>query len=143
MNEFIGTNLLGSLAAALAADIESAEAVRFPCRPLVALTAERNTALGRFKGQIGLPNLLEFKAALNDLAGSASSKIILDFASVALTKSAVGTLIAFAAAMHGLSKRLYLYRAAPQVRAVLKELGLTRFFSYLETEDDVIATLVV
>ena len=143
MNDFANSFLFSSLAKILAADIDEIEAVRFPCRPLAAYTAERSTALGRFRGQIGLPNLQEFKDALNDLVSENLSKVILDFAAVSLTKSIVGALIAFAAAMHGRGKRLYLYRPSHQVRAVLKDLGLTAFFSYLETEDDIIATLVV
>ena len=143
MKEFADSSLFGSLAKILAADIDQAEGGPFPCRPLAAHTAERSTALGRFRGQIGLPNLKEFKAALGDLVLDNLSKLILDLAAVSLSKSAVGTLIGFAAAMHGRNKRLYLYRPSPQVRAVLKELGLTAFFSYLETEDDIVATLVV
>ena len=143
MNEFADSSLFGSLAKILAEDIDQAEAGPFPCRPLAAHTAERSTALGRFKGQIGLPNLKEFKAALGDLVLDNLSKLILDLAAVSLSKSAVGALIGFAAAMHGRNKRLYLYRPSHQVRAVLKELGLTAFFSYLETEDDIVATLVV
>ena len=143
MNEFADSSLFGSLAKILAADIDQAEAGPFPCRPLIAHTAERSTALGRFRGQIGLPNLKEFKAALDDLVLDNLSKLILDLAAVSLSKSAVGALIGFAAAMHGRNRRLYLYRPSPQVRAVLKELGLTAFFSYLETEDDIVATLVV
>ena len=143
MNEFTDSSLFGSLAKILAADIDQAEAGPFPCRPLAAHTAERSTALGRFRGQIGLPNLKEFKAALGDLVLDNLSKLILDLAAVSLSKSAVGALVGFAAAMHGRNKRLYLYRPSHQVRAVLKELGLTAFFSYLETEDDIVATLVV
>ena len=143
MNEFADSYLFGSLAKILAVDIDQAEAGPFPCRPLAAHTAERSTALGRFRGQIGLPNLKEFKAALGDLVLDNLSKLILDLAAVSLSKSAVGALIGFAAAMHGRNKRLYLYRPSPQVRAVLKELGLSAFFSYLETEDDIVATLVV
>ena len=143
MNEFADSSLFGSLAKILAADIDQAEGGPFPCRPLAAHTAERSTALGRFRGQIGLPNLKEFKAALGDLVLDNLSKLILDLAAVSLSKSAVGALIGFAAAMHGRNKRLYLYRPSPQVRAVLKELGLSAFFSYLETEDDIVATLVV
>ena len=143
MNEFADSSLFGSLAKILAADIDQAEAGPFPCRPLAAHTAERSTALGRFRGQIGLPNLKEFKAALDDLVLDNLSKLVLDLAAVSLSKSAVGALMGFAAAMHGRNKRLYLYRPSPQVRAVLKELGLTAFFSYLETEDDIVATLVV
>ncbi|MDR2488803.1 MAG: STAS domain-containing protein [Desulfovibrio sp.] len=144
MNEFIDSPLLGALARVMVVDISSDfEGVRFPCRPLATYTAERNTALGRFKGQIGLPNLEEFRDALNDLMSKNISRIILDVAAVRLTKSAVGALIAFAAAMHGYNKRLYLYRSSAQLRAVLKELGVTAFFSYLETEDDIIATLVL
>jgi anti-anti-sigma regulatory factor len=115
---------------------------RFPCRPLVAYSAERHTAFGMFIGQIGLSAIPEFKAAMHDLSTENLSKIILDFSQLSLTKSGVGALVAFAAATHGRNKRLYLYRTSAQILSVLKELNLTRYFSFLETEDDVIATLV-
>ena len=144
MNEFVDSTLFGALARILASDInEEAEGVRFPCRPYAAYTSERNTSLGRFKGQVGLPNLKEFKASLDDLVSENLSKVILDLASITLSKSAVGVLVGFAAAMHGRNKRLYLYRPSAQIRAMLKELGISAFFSYLDTEDDIIATLVV
>lgn len=116
---------------------------RFRCRPLAAYSAERHTAYGLFSGQISLSVLPDFSAALHDLVTDALNKVILDFSNVSLTKSAVGTLVGFAAAMHGYNKRLYLFRCSPQVRAVLKELSLLRFFSFLESEDDIIAALVV
>ena len=144
MKNFINSCLLGELAKTMEANIvEVGDSTRFTCRPLAARTSERNTALGRFSGQIGLPDIKEFKAALDDLVTENLIKVILDFSAVALTKSAVGILVAFAASIHGRNKRLYLYRPSAQVRSVLKELGLTAFFSYLETEDDVLATLVV
>ncbi len=144
MNEFIDSTLFGSLAKTLTADInEEVTGMRFPCRPYAAYTSERNTSLGRFKGQVGLPSLKEFKAALDDLVSENLTKVIVDLANATLSKSAVGVLVGFAAAMHGRNKRLYLYRPSPQIRAVLKELSLSAFFSYLETEDDIIATLVV
>ena len=144
MNEFVNSTLIGGVAKALTADIDAdAGSDRFPCRPFAARTSEGGTSLGRFKGQIGLSALGEFKNALDDLVTANLSKIILDLAAVSLTKSAVGVLVAFAASIHGRNKRLYLYRPSPQVRAVFKELGLTRYFSYLDAEDDLIATLVV
>ena len=144
MNDFVNSTLFGAIARILAADInEKVDGVRFPCRPFAAQTSERSTSLGRFKGQIGLADRKEFKAALDDLVLEHRSKVILDFEAVVLSRSAVGVLVGFAAAMHGRNKRLYVYRPAPQVRAILKELGLRAFFSYLETEDDIIATLVV
>jgi anti-anti-sigma regulatory factor len=115
---------------------------RFPCRPLVAYSVERHTALGVFNGQIGLSAVPEFTAAMHDLITENLDKVILDFAQLSLTKSAVGALVGFAAAIHGRNKRLYLYRASPQICAMLKALNLTPYFSFLETEDDVIATTV-
>jgi anti-anti-sigma regulatory factor len=144
MKEFVESPLLGSLARILTVDISAEiEGVRFSCRPLASYTSERNTVIGRFKGQIGLPDLREFQDALDDLMSKNISRIILDFAAVFLSKSAVGALIAFAAAVYGHNKRLYLYRPSPHLRAVLKELEVTAFFSYLETEDDIIAAIVL
>ncbi|MCL1939043.1 MAG: STAS domain-containing protein [Desulfovibrionaceae bacterium] len=115
---------------------------RFPCRPLVAHSAEWHTTFGMFSGQIGLSAVPEFTAAMHDLFTENLSKVILDFAQLSLTKSAVGALVAFAAAMHGRNRRLYLYRASAQILGVLKELKLTPYFTFLAAEDDIIATLV-
>jgi anti-anti-sigma regulatory factor len=116
---------------------------RFACRPLAARSAESHTAYGRFAGQISLSSMSDFSAAMNDLVTENLSKIILDFSDVTLTKSAVGALVGFAAAMHGRNKRLYLFKCPPQVRALLKELGLLPFFSFQETVEDILASLVV
>ena len=115
---------------------------RFPCRPLVARSAERHTVFCIFSGQIGLSAVPEFTAAMHELYTEGLAEAILDFSRLSLTKSAVGALVAFAASMHGRNKRLYLYAVSPQIRGVLKELSLDPYFSFLETEDDIIATLV-
>lgn len=122
---------------------EAGGARRYACRPLVALSDEKNTVFAMFTGQIGLAQVPEFKAALHDLASDNPVKVILDFSDLALTKSAMGALVSFAAFMHGRNKRLYLHRCSAQVSALLEELSLSVFFSYVETEDDIIATLVV
>ncbi len=144
MKDFVSSYLLGDLARTLLADLnDPAWSPRFSCRPLSGRTADRDTAVGRFRGDIGLPNLAEFKEALDELVVDNLVKVILDFKDATLSRSAMGALVAFAATMHGRNKRLYLYRPSQQIRARLKELQLTSFFSYLETEDDIIATLVV
>ena len=122
---------------------ESGRELPFACRPLVARSAERKTVFAVFTGQIGLADVPVFKSALHDLTTGNPAKIIVDFADISLTKSAVGALVSFAALIHGLNKRLYLYRPSGQARAVLKELQLSPFFSFLEKEDDIIATLVI
>lgn len=122
---------------------EPGRTLPYACRPLVARSAERKTIFAVFTGQLGLADVPAFKAALHDLTCDNPLKVIVDFSRISLTKSAVGALVSYAALMHGLNKRLYLFRASAQVRAVLKELQLTAFFSCLETEDDIIATLVV
>ena len=115
---------------------------RFPCRLLVAHSTERHTVFGVFSGQIGLSAVPEFTAAMHDLLSENLSKVVLDFSQLSLTKSAVGALVAFAAAMHGRNRRLYLYQTSAQIRDVLRELKLTLYFSFLETEDDLITTIV-
>lgn len=122
---------------------EEGRPLPYAFRPLVARTAERKTVFCVFAGQIGLADCPLFKTAMQELCSEQSLKIILDFSNLSLTKSAAGALATFAAFCHGLNKRLYLYAASGQIRALLKELSLTPFFSYLENEDDIIATLVV
>ena len=116
---------------------------RFACRPLAANSVERHTVYGLFSGQIGFADVPIFSVAIHDLATENMVKVILDFADVTLTKSAVGALVGFAAAMHGRNKRLYLFRCSVQVRALLKELDLLPFFSFLESEEDILGALVV
>ena len=116
---------------------------RFPCRPLVARSAEKHTAFAIFSGQIGLATAPEFTAAMHDLFTDHLVEAVLDFSRASLTNSAVGALVEFTAAMHGRNKRLYLYRTSAQIRSALQELQLTPYFRFLETEDDVIATLVM
>lgn len=115
----------------------------FSFRPLVARSLERRTVFCVFSGQIGLADCERFQAALNDLCIEQTAKIILDLSGLALSKSAVGTLVVFAALTHGLNKRLYLYAASPQIKTMLRQMELGSFFNYLETEDDVIATIVI
>ena len=134
----------GSLGKALTVEpVDPYMGPRFPCRPLTARSGEHHTVFGVFTGQIGLSSVPEFAAAMRDLSSENLSKVILDFSKLSLTKSAVGALVSFAAAMHGRNKRLYLYRTSAQIRGVLKDLKLTPFFTFLETEDDIISTLVV
>jgi len=116
---------------------------RFPCRPLVARSAEKHTAFAIFSGQIGLSAVPEFTAAMHDLSAENLVEAVLDFSRLSLTNSAVGALIEFAAAMHGRGRRLYLYQTSAQIRGALTTLQLTPYFRFLETEDDVIATLVM
>lgn len=115
----------------------------YSCRPLKGATAEQDTVLGRFRGKIGLAGCQEFQVALNELVTDRRVKIILDFADVSLSRTAIGVLVNFAASMYGRNKRLYLYRASEQVMSSLSCLGLKDFFSFLETEEDILITLVI
>ena len=144
MEEFFDSYLLRDFARVMRADMaDLRETPHYACRPLAASTSGHATVIGRFSGDIGLPARQEFQDALDDLVKDNPLKLILDFSEAQLTRSAVGILLDFAATALGRNKRMYLYRPSAQVRALLKELKLTEYFSYLETEDDVIASLVV
>ena len=134
---------IGEIGKTLLADREQGGVPRFVCRPVAARSSERNTSYGFFVGEIGIAGLGEFKEALFDLAKEDLSKVIVDLCAATLSRTAVGALVAFAASMHGRNKRLYIYHPSPQVRALLKDMKLFDFFTFLETEDDVILTLVV
>lgn len=131
---------LGGLAGVLRPDAEGLRL--FDCRPLTARSSECNTVFGLFRGEIGLGAVPDFKAALYDLGKDDAVKVILDFKETSLSRSAIGTLLAFAASVFGRNRRLYLYRPSPQLRAALRDLGLKDFFTTLESEDDVVAALV-
>ncbi|MDR2162238.1 MAG: STAS domain-containing protein [Desulfovibrio sp.] len=143
MKEFVDSPFLGEFARALTADLGAASGGEFPCRPVMARTVENSTVLGRFTGAIGLPQIREFREALFSLIMENMEKVILDFETASLTPTAVGVLMAFASSIRGNDKRMYLYRASRQIRDLLRELELTPFLYFLETEDDVLTALAV
>ena len=144
MKDFYDSPLLGDLAKVLDADItRTPEAALYPCRPLAAATAGNRTVLGRFRGTIALRDCKGFREALADLAKGNPQKIILDLAETALSKTAMGILVNFASDGHGRNNRLYLFRPSAQIRQVLKELNLAPFFSFLETDEDIMASLLM
>lgn len=141
MDNFSHMNPLGSLRAALQLDLSEVRNPPHPCRPSALFLPEGSTAMGRFYGSIGLADQQAFMAALGSLVTDNALKIILDLGAASLTRSAVGTLVAFAADVYGRNKSLYLFRPAEKTRFILDELGISPFFSFLDTEDDVVATL--
>lgn len=144
MKEFFTSSLLGDIAKALAADIAKVpEASLFPCRPIAAATAGGRSVLGRFRGTIALGNCKEFEEALAELVKNHPHKVILDMAEVALSKTAMGILVNFAADGHGRNNRMYIFRPSEQIMLILGELDLHSFFSFLETEEDVMAALLI
>lgn len=144
MQKYPASMLMQDILTTLKSDLNSAGTdLLFACRPLKGSTFEKDTVLGRFRGEVGLAGVNEFKAALDDLVTEKLVKVVLDLAEVSLSRTAIGALVTFAATMHGRNKRLYLYRVSDQVRTSLHQLGLTGFFSYLETEEDILTTLVI
>jgi anti-anti-sigma regulatory factor len=144
MQEFLNTPLLGDIAKALSLDLsqELAEPPKFALCPVVGRSAGGATVLARFKGPIGLPNHEDFSRALEELMSGAPQKIMLDMADASLSKSAVGTLLAFAGKALGRNIPLYIYRPSQQISLVLREVGIASFFRYLSNEDDILASLV-
>ena len=143
MKEFTGSSLLGECARALVLDLAAVREGNFACCPVIARTRENSTVIGRFTGAIGLPQIREFREALYSLPAEGMEKIILDFETVSLSRTAMGVLVAFTASIRGNDKRMYLYRPSKEVLALLDELDLLPFFYFLETEDDVLMALVV
>lgn len=123
--------------------LEPGRAQPFACRRLTARSAEKRSVIAFFCNGIGLQCIDEFRAALHDLVSRETAKIFLDFSGATLSRTALGTLVAFAAAVHGNNKRLYLYRPSSQLRSELKKVGLSAFFPVLEQEDDIVASLVM
>ncbi|MDR2743683.1 MAG: STAS domain-containing protein [Desulfovibrio sp.] len=144
MNKEIDASVLEGLADLFTISIgEAKSGSPYACRAFSAFSGERHTVFGRFHGRISLSNSTEFHLALYDLVGGGVEKVILDLRDAYLTRSTIGTLVAFSASMHGRNVRLYLYRPAPQIKAILAELNLISFYHFLETEDDIITALVI
>lgn len=115
----------------------------FACRPFTGITAERDTVLSSFKGEIGVEGIDEFKNALNDLVTDRLHKLIIDLSAISLSRTALGTLVNFAASIYGRNKKLYLYAPSPQVRSSLAELELTSLFSVLETQEEILIAIFI
>jgi len=144
MKQLASCLLLRDFIDVLSTDLASVgEGHIFTCRPLKGATAEQDTVLGRFRGNITLSGTREFQLALDELVTDKLVKVILDFANVTLSRTAIGALVAFAGTIHGRNKRLYLYRVSDQIRTSLQDLHLTEFFTFLENEEDILAALVV
>jgi anti-anti-sigma regulatory factor len=143
MKDFVDSPLLGECARAMNLDLAAVPRGKFACCPVIARTRENSTVIGRFTGSIGLPQIGEFRDALFSLTAEGMERVILDFATVSLSRTAMGVLVAFTASVRGNDKRMYLYRASQEVRALLAELELTPFFYFLETEDDLLMALAV
>ena len=144
MKQLASCLLLRDFVDVLSADISTvSEGYIFTCRPLKGATAEQDTVLGRFQGNISLSGTKEFQQALDELVTDKLVKVILDFDKVTLSRTAIGALVAFAGTVHGRNKRLYLYRVSDQIRTSLQQLGLLGFFTLLESEEDILTTLVV
>lgn len=122
---------------------ENVSPPQFPCRPATALTAERDTVISRFTGEIGIDRLDEFKLALHDLVTDRLHKIILDLSSVSLSRTTLGVLLDFVASVYGRNKKLYLYNPSQQIRESLDELQLTPLLSVLETHEDILITIFI
>ncbi len=144
MQYFSQSNLMADIVAALQEDItQPRAAARFACCPIIAFTYEKNTAIGRLVGDIGLANIKEFSAALDELLPEKVQKVILDLEHVTLSRTAMGALVAFSATTYGLNKRLYLYKPSAQINDLLIELAIKGFYVCLDSEDDILATIVV
>lgn len=115
----------------------------FSCRPFRAVTAERDTVISRFQGEISIENLEEFKRALDELVTDRLHKFILDLSTVTLTPTAMGVLVNFAAGIYGRNKKLYIYNPSQQVRDSLGELHLARMFNVLETHEDILIAIFI
>jgi anti-anti-sigma regulatory factor len=144
MDYLMSGNPLGGLDDILTLDVKELRyGSQYACRAFLAYGSERRTVFACFHGNIGLGDTEEFKAALADSVSDETYKIILDCKDLYLSKSAVGALVAFAAAMSFSNTVLYLYSPSQQIRAVLQELDIQTFFRFLETEEEVAAGLLI
>ncbi|MDR0827803.1 MAG: hypothetical protein LBN33_08020 [Desulfovibrio sp.] len=144
MDDVTNSDVLEGLSDLLTLSLgESKSGSPYACRSFSAYSGERHTAYGRFHDRISLSNNTEFRSALYGLVGENTNNVILDFKDAFMTRSTLGTLVAFAASMHGRNVRMYIYRPAMQIKAALIELKLASFFRFLNSEDDVTMVVLV
>lgn len=143
MSLFASMNIMEPFLTALRTPYGAGNDTAFPCRPVLAQTAEGTIVLARFCGHMSLDNLDEFSAALHNLVTEPLQKAILDLAHATMDRTGLGALVGFASSMHGRNKRLYLYKPSYQVVEELRQTGLEAWFVFLQTEEEVLSKLIV
>lgn len=95
-----------------------------------------------YSGNISLFSMAMFKpSAFATLTGN-SQQVVVCLENVSeFSRSALGALVDFAAAVLGRGKNLYLLAPPPGLVNTLKELQLTMFFDILEDQDELMCVL--
>lgn len=100
------------------------------------------TVLLGYSGNIGLSSMGAFKPTVFATLTGDSQQIILGLENVTqISRSALGALVDFAAAVLGRGKNLYLLAPPQSLIETLKELQLTFFFEVLKDQDALLCVL--
>lgn len=114
------------------------------CRATIYAAYNSKIMLAKFCGSIGLPCIDRFTQSLEQTLTGNVESIIVDFEDVQkLSRSAIGELINFAAAVIGRGKNLYLYGASDTLRQRLMDLNITEFFIFLNDADKLVQILPI
>ena len=144
MDNFAGMDLIGLFNKVINTNLDDLpEKDALSTCPIMAQSLEKSVVIARFSGSIGLDKLAEFSATLNNLITDSVMRVILDFSSSSISRTALGALISFAAAMHGRNKRLYIYKPGEKLLVDLAELELKGYFVFLRSQEEALLKLVV
>ncbi len=144
MDNFAGMDLIGLFNKVINSNLEDLpekDAMAF-C-PIMTHSLEKSVVIAKFSGDIGLNKLAEFSATLHELITDAVMRVILDFSCANISRTAIGALFSFAAAVHGRNKRLYIYKPCEKLIHDLEELKLCEYFVFLHSQEDAMLKLVV
>lgn len=110
--------------------------------PSVYSAFEGRVVLANCSGHISLASIGRFKPTLFEALTGDAQQIIIGLENVPdISRSALGALVDFAAAVIGRGKKLYLLSPPEGLIQTLKDLQLTMFFKVLQNQGDFLCVL--
>ncbi len=142
MEPFVHKNFIGDFVDVLNMETPLREHIADACVARFGATAKQEAVLSRYFGDLGLAHVAEFSASLDSLLTGPVQMIVLDFSALhSFCRNAAAALVNFAATIHGMGKRLILFRPAQPVRKTLHALTLSHIFTIYDDEDELLLAL--
>lgn len=110
--------------------------------PSVYTAFDGRVVLMKYSGSLSLANMGAFKTVLFDTLAGEVEQVIIGLENVPeISRSALGVLVDYAAAVLGRGKHLYLLSPPASLLETLDELQLNMFFEVLSTHNDMLCIL--
>ncbi len=142
MEPFVHNSYIGDFVDVLNMDTPIREHIADACVARFGATAKQEAVLSRYFGDLGLEHVAEFSASLESLLTGSVQLIVLDFSALrSFCRNGAAALIHFAAGVHGMRKRLVLYRPSQEMRMTLRTLMVEHIFTIYVDEDELLLAL--